>query len=203
MSIVFLDCVGLWKMASEVWVQVLVSVPDSLLCRIVRHVMQCCSPNAMKLQVSSASRGAYSLPFTCIKDEIPVVTLVLILVPFEMLVGHLRGSSVVKVERGTGCLSLVLVVHVRRLSVTCDVFACYFVVALLWLCRGHLGVLGPKTVAFSYIYIYIYAFIFFFCGPCFGQISRLLPLVKSSDHSRPVGDAILNKRCAAMAAMPD
>ena len=72
-------------MASEVWVQVVVSVPDSLLCRLVRDVMQCCSPNAMKVPVYSVSRGANSLPLSCIKAEVPVGRLVLILVQFEML----------------------------------------------------------------------------------------------------------------------
>ena len=195
-------------MSSEVWVQVVVPIPDSLLCRLVRHALQCCNPNTMKVRVSSVSRGANSLPLSCIKDEILVATLVLILVPFEMLVGHLRVFSVFRVERGTGRLSLVLVAHVRDflyyLRRFCSLLFRGFVVFLcfLWLCRG--PVCSGQRMCLFHIFVMAFSWpLFFVRGPRFGQTSHIFALVKSSEHSRPVGDAILNKSSTSMAAMPD
>ena len=59
---------------------------------------------------------------------------------------------------------------IRRLFVTCDVFARYcfvvFSMALICMDKQYLGV---------------FAFSWLFCGPHFGQILCVLPLDKSSD----------------------
>ena len=79
-------------------------------------------------------------------------------------------------------MSLVLVAHVRRLSVSCDVLNRCFFVALLWL---------------FWVLLWLYR------GPCLFWTKECLALERSSDHSRPVGDVILNKSSVAMVAMPD
>ena len=127
MSIVFLDSLRLGRWQVKSGCRWLCQFP--ILCSAGSSDMSCSF--AAQMQCKSKfppSAEGLILSLSCIKDEILVVMLVLILVPFEMLVGHLQVSSVFKVERerGTECLSLVLVVHVRRLSVTCEVFACHF-----------------------------------------------------------------------------
>ena len=125
-------------------------------------------------------RGKFS-PSLLHKDESLVATFVLILVPFEMLVGHLRVFSVFTVEGETGRLSLVLVAHVRDflllatfLLVTFPVALLWFFCVVLWLCRGPC-LFWTKKFFFYFCYGFFVALVFLFVALVLGKLHAYLP----------------------------